>query len=172
VDVDPIPVRGRWWRHVRAGGDVYFRPEDPPDNRWQRGSIVDALYFADLESTAWAEWYRHLAEAGIPPMAALPRDLWAWDLDITLADLSDADRLRRVGLPVPRPGRFQWPLFQEVGHELWRDGWSGLMAPSAARPANLVVCLFREETELPGAAPVPPPILHEVPPHVPQGLTT
>lgn len=36
--------------------------EPPPDNRWQRGGVVDALYLADDEDTVWAEWHRHLAE--------------------------------------------------------------------------------------------------------------
>jgi hypothetical protein len=45
-------------------------------NRWQRGAIVDAVYLGDAAETVWAEWYRHLAEAGIPPAARLPgRDL-------------------------------------------------------------------------------------------------
>jgi RES domain-containing protein len=147
-------------------------PDDPADNRWQRGSIIPALYFADTESTVWAEWYRFLAEAGVPPMSGLPRDLWRWQIAIEVADLSDESRLARVGLPVPRPGRFQWPAFQGVGHDLWRDGWSGVLAPSAARPEHLVLCLFREEREVPGAQPVPPPTLHEFPPPVPQGMTT
>jgi hypothetical protein len=47
-----------WWRHVPTGADVYFEPPDPADNRWQRGTIVEALYFADSEATVWAEWYR------------------------------------------------------------------------------------------------------------------
>lgn len=46
-----------------------------PDNRWQRGLIVDAVYLGDAAETIWAEWYRHLAEAGIPPAARLPVEL-------------------------------------------------------------------------------------------------
>ncbi|MDA8282834.1 MAG: hypothetical protein M0Z42_05935 [Actinomycetota bacterium] len=39
----------------------------------------------------WAEWYRHLAEAAIPPASALPRDLWWHQItDLQVADLSDA----------------------------------------------------------------------------------
>jgi hypothetical protein len=76
LDVDPTAVAGTWLRHVPAGFDAYHRPPHPADNRWQRGSVVDALYFADSEDTVWAEWYRFLAEAGLPPRQALPRDLW------------------------------------------------------------------------------------------------
>jgi len=32
-----LHVSARWWRHIPAGGDVYYEPPDPADNRWQRG---------------------------------------------------------------------------------------------------------------------------------------
>jgi hypothetical protein len=173
VDVDAVGVAGLWWRHIPGGGDVHYLPAEPADGRWQRGAVVDALYFGDSESTVWAEWYRFLAEAGIPPMAAMPRDLWRWNVDLeAVANLSDTGRLARVGLPVPQPGQFQWSLFQDVGHRLRAEGWAGVLAPSAARPSALVLCLFREEREIPGTRPLPPPEPHEVPPLVPSGMTT
>jgi hypothetical protein len=88
----------------------------PGDNRWQRGNVVDALYLADGEDTLWAEWYRHLAERGVPPMHALPRDVWRYRVPrLEVADLSTAERLGRVDLIPPTPGRKSWPPFQEVG---------------------------------------------------------
>ncbi len=83
---------------------MYCEPPDPADNRWQRGAVVEALYFADSEPTAWAEWYRYLAEAALPPQQALPRDLWRWEISLsTVADLSNPARLARVGLPNLQP---------------------------------------------------------------------
>jgi RES domain-containing protein len=146
---------------------------DPPDNRWQRGSVVDAIYLADDEATTWAEWYRHLAENGIPPAQALPRDLWRWHVDVEIADLSTGTRLARVGLPLPIPGRHTWPPFQEVGEALWREGLRGLIAPSAARSAGTTLCLFWEgEAEIEGAEPLPPPERIAEPPAPPTGMTT
>ncbi len=168
-----IDVAGTWWRQIPGGGDVHYRPEHAADGRWQRGSVVEALYFADEPDTAWAEWYRFLAEAAIPPQAALPRDLWCWNVDAhAVADLSDEGRLERAGLPVPAPGRALWPAFQAVGEAVYADGYAGLIAPSAARPANLILCLFREQRIVPGTEPAPPPEHHEFPPLVPTGLTT
>jgi hypothetical protein len=43
--------------------------------RWQHGDVVEGWYFADTPETVWAEWYRWLAEAGLPPMQTLPREL-------------------------------------------------------------------------------------------------
>ncbi len=80
--VDLTSIDAVWWQQIPGGGDVYYQPPDPANSRWQRGSTVEGLYFADCEETAWAEWYRFLAEAGVPPSMALPRDLWQWQIEI------------------------------------------------------------------------------------------
>ena len=70
------------------------------------------MYFADSEETAWAEWYRALAEFAIPPERQMPRDLWRWQIDVEgVADLSTEDALKRVGLTLPRPTQ----MFAEGG---------------------------------------------------------
>lgn len=150
LDTEPITVAGRWWRHVPAGVDPDARPIPAGDSRWQHGRVVDALYLADGQACAWAEWYRHLAEAGLPPYVALPRDMWRYDVaPLRVADLSTPDRLARVGLPQPRPGRRGWPAFQAVGEQLHRQGWSGILAASAARPASQVLVVFLPEPAIP-----------------------
>ena len=151
LDVDPTVIAGGWWRHVPAGVDPGRRPDPPGDNRWQHGEVVDALYLAQDVEGVWAEWYRHLAEAAIPPQVALPRDLWRYQVTaLEVADLSDPARLARVGLGPPRPGRRGWPDFQAVGEELSRKGWTGLVAPSAARPTSLVLAVFLPGGAIPG----------------------
>ncbi len=65
-----------------------------------------------------------------------------------MADLGDGDRLARVGLALPAPGRKTWRPYQTVGEQLWREGWAGLVAPSAARPEGRVLCVFVDD---PGA---------------------
>ena len=116
--------------------------------------MVDGLYLADGEATLWAEWYRSIAELGIPPLHQLPRDVWRYRLKaLAVADLGAADRLGRVGLPLPLPGRRTWRPYQAVGEQLWREGWAGLVAASAARPEGRVLCVFIDD---PGALPVRP----------------
>jgi hypothetical protein len=127
---------------------------------------------ADEPETAWAEWYRALAELALPPHQSLPRDLWAFAVDVEVADLSSPDCLAAVGLPVPRPGRATWPAFQAVGERLAADGWAGLVAPSAARPEHLSLCLFRTGERLSGVRPLPPPERFVLAPPPPTGLTT
>jgi RES domain len=173
VDVDSTHASGVWWRHVPAGADVYFEPPDPADNRWQHGTIVEALYFADSEATAWAEWYRYLAEAGVAPEQGLPRDLWRWEISLSeIADLSDEGRLARVGLPALQPTRLQWPAFQLVGERLHREGWPALLSASAARPVGQTLCVFRASREVPGTQPLPPPTTVTHAPVVPTGMRT
>lgn len=173
MDVDSTALSGTWWRHIPAGGDVFYEPPHPPDNRWQRGSVIEALYFADSEATMWAEWYRALAEAGLPPHHGLPRDVWEWEISLPeVADLSDEHRLARVGLPPPEPTRLQWPTFQPVGEQLHAGKWPGLIAPSAARTDRQVLCVFRTARAVPGTRPIRPPTTMDEPPVVPTGLRT
>lgn len=143
-----------------------------PDGRWQRGSEIDALYLADEEATAWAEWYRHLAELGVPPDQWLPTYLWTWKVDVEVADLSTEKRLRKVGLTSPRPGRRSWRQFQKVGEMLRAERWGGLLAPSAAHRGGLVLCLFRESSSVQGASPLPPPRKITAAPTPPTGMRT
>jgi RES domain-containing protein len=174
IDADSVRITGRWVRQAARGTPVPPAREPPPDNRWQRGDVIDALYLADEEQTAWAEWYRHLAEAGLPPMQQMPRELWSWQVDVEVADLSSVERLDRVGLQTPRPGRRTWPPYQAVGAELASEGAAGLIAPSAARPAGLVLCVFRREPDRSpaGAKPIGTPRLIRRPPPPPTGMAT
>ncbi|HEY5942678.1 MAG TPA: RES family NAD+ phosphorylase [Solirubrobacterales bacterium] len=173
MEVVGQPVSGVWSRHIPGGGDVHYWADPPADNRWQRGSVDDALYFASDEDTAWAEWYRAAAELGLPPSQLMPRDMWDWEISLPdVADMSTAKRLAKVGLALPEPTHSEWPEFQEVGEELHAEGWPALVAPSAARPQGLVLCVFRGSAIVPGTRPVPPPTTHDEPPYVPKGMST
>jgi len=173
LDVDRTRATGKWIKQAYPGSAPLVLRDPPPDNRWQRGAIVDALYLAQDDETAWAEWYRHLAELGLPPNEQMPRDVWTWEVDVDVADLSDAQRLARVGLEIPRPGRRTWSRYQRVGEALHAEGWSGPVAPSAARPGHRVLCIFRPATgPFAGAVPLPPPRRVERPPPPPAGMTT
>lgn len=173
LDADPTTVSGRWLRHLPAGVSPASRPQPPADSRWQRGEIVDAFYLASSAACAWAEWYRHLAEAAIPPQFALPRDLWRYDIaPLEVADLRRTDRLARVGLSVPRPGRRGWPQFQAVGEQLAREGWAGLIAPSAARPRDHVLVVFLHGETVPPEVASTSYIRVSEPPAPPTGMRT
>lgn len=171
--VDTTSISGTWVRHIPAGADVFYEPPDPADNRWQRGSVVEGLYFADSEETTWAEWYRYLAEASLPPHQGLPRDLWRWEISLPqVAALTDDDRLARVGLPAMHPTSQQWPVVQPVGEQLHAEQWPALVTTSAARPTGRVLCVFRTAPQVPGTTPLPPPTTITEPPVVPTGMRT
>lgn len=174
LDVEACRVQGIWWRHVVAGGDIWYWPDPPPDGRWQRGEVVGAFYLADSEETAWAEWYRALSELGVPPGQALPRDLWRLRVNLSgVADLSTAARLERVGLPMPRPSHLDWPAFQDVGQALAAEGWVGIRYPSASRPERgSALAVFRRGRRVAGIRSVPPPRRQVQPPLVPRGMRT
>lgn len=172
LDVTAVAVRGRWVKHTYPGSPPLPERDPLPDNRWQHGNVVDALYLADTEDTAWAEWYRHLAERAIPPLAQMPRELWTWEVDVEVANLASRERLAAVGLVLPMPGSKGWPAYQQIGEQLAHEGWAGLIAPSAARPTGQVLCLFRDQRGVNGANPLPPPRRVSEPPAPPTGLRT
>jgi RES domain-containing protein len=163
-----------FFRHVPAGGAPLYRPERPADGRWQRGQVVEGFYLASDEQTAWAEWYRALAELAVPPMRQMPRDLWRFEVELEgVADLSDARKLAAVGLPLPEPSRKQWPRFQALGEALAAGGWTGILYPSAARSGSKVaLCVFRGAGGLTGIEPLGSPVRYEEPPALPSGLRT
>ena len=150
LDVDAVRIDGEWIRHAPHRSQLLGRASTPTDGRWQRGADVGALYLADEIDTAVAEWYRYLAERGLPPVHAIPHDHHIWRVKLEVANLSGADRLARVGLDPPVPRRRTWPSFQAVGEKLWLEGWAGLLAPSAARVDHAILCIF--VTDWPPAA--------------------
>ncbi len=168
-----VSVAGVWWRQAPHGSDPLWLASPPSSGRWQRGETVAAIYLADAEATAWAEWYRLLAETALPPTHGMPRDLWRWTIAVNdIADLSTEAKLAEVELPAPQPSRGTWAPFQAVGEELHRDGYRGVLYPSAARPGSQALCLFRDGIVIPGADPVRPPVTHRDPPAPPTGMRT
>ncbi len=173
LDVDVGDIHGVFVRHIPHGADPIYQPPDPADGRWQHGAVTEAWYFADEPATAWAEWYRALAGTGLPPVRALPRDLWRWRIDLDRVALLDDDaRLARVGLPPPLPLQRQWAACQDLGDSLHHEGYDALLVASAARPGHRNPVVFRPNRELPGCTPLPPPeAVADVPP-VPLGMRT
>lgn len=173
LKVDRVSVAGTWWRQIPHGSDPLWLATPPSSGRWQRGEHLAALYYADEAETAWAEWYRMLAEIGMPPTHGMPRDLWRWTITVDdVADLSTPAKLAALNLQPPRPGQHTWTPFQEAGEQLAQDGCRGILYTSAARPEHLALCLFRDNIAIPGAEPVRPPETHRDPPAPPTGMRT
>lgn len=171
--VEATRIDAVWWRHIPAGADALHKPAPPHDNRWQRGAAVDAFYLSDSAETAYAEWYRTLARLRTRVLDAVPFDLVRVHVTLNqVADLSDLERLGRVGLPAPRPGTDNWSVFQQIGEQLHEAAFDGLLAPTDARPGHLLLCIFRPGVGVPGLRQVWPATQVEEPPLVPIGLAT
>lgn len=171
LPVEARELTGTWVRHAPSGSALLGRSAMPSDGRWQRGGKISALYLADSTSTADAEWYRSLAEWGLHPEDFLPFDHHFWEISLELADLSDSEKLAEVSLSMPVPSRRDWPAFQKVGESLWKEGWAGLLAPSAARPASSVVCVFADAWPPEDCQPVKATRVSKIP-APPRGMST
>ena len=121
-----------------------MRGDEPShsDARWQRAQ-TPAAYFADSDATAWAELYRGLAERGLAPEQAFPRELHHVRVNLVrVADLS-RERARRVfGLPRMNQSQAQWPAFQEVGEQLAAQGAPGDPVRVSRADRSLCLCVF------------------------------
>lgn len=131
-----------------------------------------AVYLADSEQTAWAEWYRHSAELGVPPQNRLPRDMWRFSVD--LADVADltAVVLADFGVETLSPMRRQWRETQPIGEACWRAGRSALVAPSAAHTVGRVLAVFRTSGQIEGLTTLRPTRRYSELPALPLGLRT
>jgi RES domain-containing protein len=163
-----VPLSGIWARHARP--DRHALELRPYAARWQTAS-TPAVYLADSEPTAWAEWYCGLAEGAQPPQDGLPRDLYQIAVSLELVvDLSSERARRALGLPRLRPSQAQWPAFQAAGERLAADGAQAILYRSAARSRALCLCVF--EPGLPGLTVPAPPVRVIAPPPPPRGLRT
>lgn len=131
--------------------------------------MVRGFYLADSEATAWAEWYRHGAELGVPPQSRLPRVMRRFEVDLdNVADLTDS-----AEVPALQPTRRQWRTTQPIGERHWQAGRPGLLVPSAARPDGRVLVVFRPTDDPPhGLTALPRPRRYDELPAVPTGLRT
>lgn len=166
-----VPIEGIWVRHAYAGPEVarHVYPHGRP-GRWQTERVL-ATYLADREPTAWAEFYRFMAERETPPEDAMPQDLFRVRVELErVADLRTEKARRRLGLPRMRPSREQWPAFQAVGEALAEQGAQGVLYASAARTRSVCLCVF--EAGLAGLSVVGAPVTVVVPPPPPRGLRT
>jgi len=106
-------------------------------------------------------------------MQHLPRDVWRYRVaGVKVADLRGKARLARVGLEPPMPGRRGWGPYQEIGEALWKEGWRGLVAPSAARAGGRVLCLFLDRRAALQARPYGRRRVVRKPPAPPTGMRT
>jgi RES domain-containing protein len=131
--------------------------------------VIRGFYLGDSEATAWAEWYRHSAELGVPPQSRLPRVMRAFEVDLDKV----TDLTASPDLPQMQPTRRQWPTTQPIGERLWKVGSTGLLVPSAAHADGRVLVVFRPTADPPPGlkALLRPKRYAELPP-LPVGLRT
>jgi RES domain-containing protein len=166
-----MPFTGVWVRHVLAGVDGLALGHGGNGCRFHRPGHP-ALCLADDEQTAWAEWYRWLAEWQRSPADQVPRDLYRIAVDLErVVDLSSAAARNAAGLPERmRPSSLQWTAFQATGERLAAEGAQGVVYRSAARTRSQCLCVFH--AGLSGLRVEGAPVRMLAPPPPPRGLRT
>ena len=141
--VEPIArvhVGGTWTRHVPAGGEALSTRRRGTPGRFHRPGEI-ALYLADGPETAWAEWYRALAERAQAPNDDVPRDVHRISVCLSdVVDISSAAARQAVGLPVRmRPAVSQWRAFQEFASSMRAEGAQAVLQFGCAHPRAVPV---------------------------------
>jgi len=116
-------------------------------------------------------WWRQVPHGGDPLFRADP----PCGAGKSTSSASPTSRTATVSPPSPSPRRTRPSASgprSNTSASNRRDGFSGVLAPSAARPEHLVLCLFREADEVDGAVPLGPPRTYRRPPAPPTGMTT
>jgi hypothetical protein len=65
LDLAALAVSGCWVKHTHPGSPPLPERDPPPDNRWQRGDIIDALYLADSEGNGLGGPLRATSSPGL-----------------------------------------------------------------------------------------------------------
>jgi RES domain-containing protein len=135
----PRAVSGRWvaYRHVGqglpalwyGGGSTTLRQES---GRWHREGESLAQYLALSSDGAWAELVRYLAIRTEARRVRESRRLWQLRVvSNRIADLSTFDAWEACGLDPAHAVGDHEPC-QAIGSELRRNGYDGVLSPSAA----------------------------------------
>jgi RES domain-containing protein len=180
TDVAWMPVSGIWVRYTslaRRRTERRQAAQVPAPGRWQpagarRVYLADSEdTLADSEDTAWAEFYRALAERGQSPQDEMPCEVIRVRVELErVADLRTEKARRALGLPRIRPTRTQWPAFQVVGAQLLTADAEGVLYASAARTRSLCLCVY--EAGLDRLSLEAEPVRVVAPPPPPRGLRT
>jgi len=110
---------------------------------------------------------------GVPPAQRLPADTWRLRVHVSdIGDLTDPATLATHGIRELRPTRRQWPRTQLIGEAYYREGYRGILTPSAAHAPGRVLTIFRPLPKVPGVRAVPPPNHYTELPPLPTGLRT
>lgn len=170
AEVVHTPLQGTWFRHVPSGYAALGVSRGHAGRLHRIGTV--AIYLADSAQTAWAEWYRWLAEWAHSPVEHLPRDMYRIHVDLTkVADLRSAAQRKVAGVLVrTRPTSRQWPAFQAAAEAFATNGAQGVLYSSAARTRSACLCVF--EAGLSGLTIAGPPVRVVEPPAPPRGLRT
>jgi hypothetical protein len=100
LDIARVPVSGTWVRHVPAGGEALRTGKRGTPGRFHRPGEIALYLAARSRPTAWAEWYRALAERAQEPNEDVPRDLFRVSVNLSeVVDVSTTAARARAGLP-------------------------------------------------------------------------
>ncbi|WP_308466880.1 hypothetical protein [Rathayibacter soli] len=58
LDVDEGAVHGVFVRHIPHNADSFYQPPDPPDGRWQHGSVIAARRMCFAHGAGASAWRR------------------------------------------------------------------------------------------------------------------
>jgi RES domain-containing protein len=155
------------WRQCRPARDL-LAVEDPPSYSGRFHRVGDrATWYASLtEQDAWAQFFRHHPRGGVDPFEVRRRIGAAHVEDLLVLDLTDPRLRRLAGITVKQLRSNRYAACQALGRAARAAGFEGILAPSAALPAERTLVVFdqavRKVRELHSSVATPPAVLRGV----------
>lgn len=130
------------WRYANYDTPFWSRA-NTRDGRWHRAGKVAAQYLSLEPNGAWAELIRAEDLHTDQEVDYVRMPLWVISLTQgMLVDYSTFDLADDAGFPPDALIDDDWNRCQEEGERLRREGFAGVIAPSAALPGSTNVTIF------------------------------
>jgi RES domain-containing protein len=109
--------------------------------RYHRTGAPGVWYGSSQEQAAWAELFRHFADAGVDPFE-IRRRIGRVHVVLEVLDLTDNTVQSHLGINEADLTGDDYNLTQAIADSARAAGYQGILAPSAALPGRETIAVF------------------------------
>jgi len=135
-------LSGRFWHQGPTRHRLTSCADPAPGpGRYHRQGDAGVWYASSEEQAAWAELFRHFADAGIDPFE-LRRRVGRAQVDVVVLDLTDARVRSHLAVSEHDLVGDDYSVTQAIASAARNAGFDGVLAPAAALPGRKTLAVF------------------------------